>query len=293
MIKLRNIRTLSFELDYMDVLWEVEPTTEDIQEYQFFVERSEAEAGPWLQIAGPLVDQYRFRDNAVPTITTNARVLFYRVRVLHLPTSRSDYSPPVDQEGPISLHAQEMVRLERVLFEEFVATKCWVFPRRTFGQHCPNCFDPVLDKVIDDACPTCWGTGFSGGYHYPIAFWGQIDAPEQTEQVTLEDHRRVLYYQLRCGPSPALRPMDLVIDHQNRRYRIIAVSGTARLGVSVRQEVRMVQIQRGSIEDKIPLRVDTEGLKPFPERVFTNPHSLESSEPDIDTIFGAYGYTRR
>lgn len=290
MISFRNERVFSFELDYLDVMWEIAPTTEDLQEYQFFVERSEAEAGPWLQIAGPLVDQYRIRDNTVPQITTNARVIFYRVKAVHSPTGRVKYSGTFDQEGKISLHAQEMVRLERILFEEFVAVKCWLFPRRTFGQKCPSCYDPVLDKVIDDACPTCWATGFSGGYHHPVAFWAQIDAPEMTEQVFLEDHRRVLYYSLRCGPSPGIKPLDLLIDYQNRRFRVVSVSGTSRLGVTVRQEVRLVQIQRGSIEDRIPLKVDTATLQAFPERVFTNAHSLEASEPDISSLFGAYGY---
>lgn len=290
MIKFRNERVLSFELDYLEVMWEIEPTAEDVQEYQFFVERSEAEAGPWLQIAGPMVDVYRFKDNSTPQITTNARSLFYRVKAKHSPSGRETYSKVFDQEGEISLLAQEMVRLERVLFEEFVATRCWIFPRRTFGQKCPNCYDPVMEKVIDDQCPTCWSTGFSGGYHYPISFWAQIDSPEQTEQVTLEDHRRVLYYTLRCGPSPALKPLDLIIDHQNRRMRVVSVSGTSRLGVTVRQEVRLVQIQRGSIEDRIPLKVDVAKVKRFPEREFTNPHSLEASEPDITSIFGAYGY---
>lgn len=290
MIKVRNQRVLSFTLDYLDVLWEIEPTSEDVQEYQFFVERAEAEAGPWQQLSGPLVDHYRFRDSATPQITTNARTLFYRIKVLHKPSGTIEYSGTFDQEGKISLHAQEMVRLERILFEEFIGVKCWVFPRRTFGQQCPNCYDPVMDKVIDESCPTCWGTGFSGGYHYPTAFWAQIDAPEQSEQVTLEDHRRVLYFQLRAGPSPALKPMDLIIDYQNRRFRVVSISGTSRLGVSVRQEIRLVQIQRGSIEDKIPLKIDHEALNPFPEREFTNPHSLESSEPDISSIFGAYGY---
>lgn len=290
MIKFRNERVLSFELDYLEVMWEIEPTADDVQEYQFFVERSEAEAGPWLQIAGPMVDVYRFRDNSTPQITTNARSLFYRVKAKHSPSGKEIYSKVFDQEGEISLLAQEMVRLERVLFEEFVATKCWVFPRRTFGQKCPNCYDPVMEKIIDDQCPTCWNTGFSGGYHYPISFWAQIDSPEQTEQVTLEDHRRVLYFTLRCGPSPALKPLDLIIDHQNRRMRVVSVSGTSRLGVTVRQEVRLVQIQRGSIEDRIPLKVDVAKVKRFPEREFTNPHTLEASEPDIASIFGAYGY---
>jgi hypothetical protein len=72
--------------------------------------------------------------------------------------------------------------------------------------------------------------------------------------------------------------------------RAITVSGTSRLGVTIRQEIRLVQIQRGSIEDRIPLKVDVTTVKRFPEREFTNPHSIEASEPDISSIFGAYGY---
>lgn len=290
MIKFRNEKVVSFELDYQDVFWEIAPTMEDIQEYQFFVERSEAEAGPWDQIAGPLIDQYQIRDNSVPLITTNSRTLHYRVKALHLPSGEIEYSRVFDREGDITVMAKEMVRLERVLFSEFVGVKCWLFPRRTFGQRCPSCYDEVLDKVIDDACSVCFGTSYSGGYHHPIEFWAQIDQPEEAEQVTVEDHRRVLYYQLRCGPSPAVKPLDVIIDHQNRRFRVIQVGGTSRLGVTVRQEVRLVNIQKGCIEDRIPLKVDHAIKDLVPKRVFSNSQSVSSSDVDLDTILSPYRY---
>lgn len=288
MIKFRNERVVSFSLDYYDFFWEIEPTAEDIQQYEFYVERSEAEAGPWDTIAGPLIDQYYIRDNSVHTITTNARTMYYRVRCKHVPTDRTIYSKTVDREGPPTLLAAEMIRRERVLFEEFVGVKCWLFPRRSFGQRCPNCYDDVLGKTVDSRCPTCWGTGFSGGYHYPTAFWGQVDASPETEQVTVDDHRRVQMSQLRCGPSPGIKPLDLIIDHQNRRYRVVESGGTTRFGCLVRAELKLVLIQKGSIEDKIPLKVDTETVTLLPERNFQNAQTLQASQTSDLDVFGLY-----
>ena len=93
MIRLVNTRVVSFARDRHDIYWEIEPTNEDIQEYEFFVERSEAEAGPFDIIAGPLIDRYFFRDSDVFTISTT-RTYFYRIRAHH-PVSGKDISTQV------------------------------------------------------------------------------------------------------------------------------------------------------------------------------------------------------
>lgn len=289
MIQFRNERVVSFSLNHNDVFWEIEPTTEDIQQYEFYVERSEAEAGPWDSIAGPLIDQYFIRDNSVHAITTNARTLYYRIRCRHVPTDRVSYSATFDRQGSPNILATEMIRLERVLFEEYVGVRCWLFPRRSFGQRCPSCFDSVLGKTIESRCPTCWGTGFSGGYHYPTAFWAQIDNTTEGDQVTTEDHRRVSGVQMRCGPSPGIKPLDLVVDNQNRRFRVIESGGTFMSGSLVRAEIRMVSIQKGSIEDKIPLKVDTATTVLVPPRNYQHAHTQESSKATTIDVFRMYG----
>lgn len=289
MLQFQNERVVSFSIEYYDVFWEIAPTTEDIEQYQFFVERSEAEAGPWDVIAGPLVDQYSIRDNSVHSITTNARTMYYRIRCVHVPTGQHIYSTTVDRKGSPNILATEMIRLERVLFEEFSGVRCWLFPRRSFGQRCPSCYDPILGKTTDARCTTCWGTGFSGGYHYPTALWGQIDAVPESEQVSMEDHRRVQMAQMRCGPSPGIKPLDLIVDNQNRRYRVVESGGTSFSGVTVRAELKMVLIQRGSIEDKIPLKVDNSTVVLVPSRGFQNAHSLEASKVTSLDILNLYG----
>ena len=76
----------------------------------------------------------------------------------------------------------------------------------------------------------------------------------------------------------------------NNRYRVLSVGSTSRLGVAVHQEIKLVKIQRGSIEDTIPLRIPADEQL-TPTRVYTNAHSPSKSGvlADIDDILGAYG----
>ena len=294
MIALQNVRVRGFSRAFLDVYWEVVPTMEDIQEYQFYVERSEAEAGPWTVLAGPLVDRYYLRDTSTPQFTHN-RTLFYRVRVRHQASGREFYSPIVDRAGDQDLIAAEVVRLEALLFQEFSGTAAWLFPQRTFGQRCPQCWDDVMNKRIDDSCPTCFGTGFSGGYHYPVRIALNIDEVERVEHADTFDHRQDRMFSARCSPSPDVKPMDLIIDHQNRRMRVLTSGGPTKFGVRLRQELRAVLLQPGCIEDAIELKVDTADLNVAAWRNYTNPQNPEAAGviPDdaLSGLFGRFGFT--
>lgn len=275
MIALKNERVVSFSLEYQDLYWEIEPTREDLQEYRFYVERSESEAGPFVQIAGPMIDRYYLRDSSIPAISLH-RVFFYRIKVAHQLSGKEFYSRLFNRRGELPLDALEIVRNEQVLFREYIGTKCWLFPRKTFGQTCPQCWDPALRKRIDDSCGLCFGTGFSGGYHYPISFWGQRDPTEKQEQLMSQNHHQLTMTSLKMGPTPFAKPLDLLIDHQNCRYRVVSVGGSARLGVPVQQSLKLQLVQKATIDDAVPLKVDLEDVELVPNRVFSNPQTLDA-----------------
>ena len=286
MIEFSDLRVVSFSIEYQDVYWDIKPTTEDVQDYDFHLERSESMGGPWQELA-KVVDRYYVRDNAIPLHNTN-RVLFYRVRAVHRRTDKEIVSEIASRQGKLPLDGAEIVRLENVLFREHVGVHCWLFPLRTFGQRCPQCWDKALRKATDDNCPTCWGTGFSGGYHYPVGFWGQVDPSDNADQVTASTHLQSNYTAIKMGPAPAVKPLDLVVDNQNTRWKVSSVSYTARLGVAIRQQLSVVRVTKGSIEDAIPLRVDNETVQLVPEREYTNPH-VPGAGTDLSDILGAYG----
>lgn len=274
MLQVKNVKILPFNLDYMEVVWEISNTSEDVLDYDFYVLRSEAEEGPYSTIVGPLVDKYRVRDSSVLTLTSH-RIYFYKIKVRNRVTGEEELFGPFDIEGTPNLIALEMIRRENaVLLPEFAGTKFWVFPRKTFGQRCPNCYDEVLQKKVSERCSTCWGTSFSGGYNFPVEFWGQMDMGQQQEQVGFEDHKQPKSARIRLGPSPGVKPMDLIIDFKNFRYKVVNVSGTSLNGVSVRQDLQVVQLERGCIEDKIPLKLPSTDF--VPQRNFENAQSADS-----------------
>lgn len=291
MIAFRNTKVVSFSLEHQDVYWEIENTAEDVQEYDFYLERSESDLGPWDAIAGPLVDRFYVRDNSVPLMNAN-RILFYRVRAVKRIEGAEVVTLPFSRLGPLPLDALEIVRNEEIVLREHAGTKVWVFPIRTFGQRCPQCWDRALMKVTDDACPTCWSTGFSGGYHYPVECWAQIDTPTQVEQATTNTQLQPNVVTMRIGPTPSIAPLDLIVDHLNRRWRVSAVANTARFGIPVRQQPTLIRVSKGSVEDAIPLQVSTESVQLRPTREYVNPHvpGAAAGISDIKTVLGAYGY---
>lgn len=293
MIELGPVRVTGFSRRFFDVDWSILPTNDDLQEWQFYLERSEAEAGPFKVVAGPLVDRYHVRDNTTPQISLN-RVLFYRVRAVNVSRHIELISAVADRDGEEDLIAAEIGSLEYLLFTEFVGTRSWLFPRRTFGQRCPGCWDDVLGKRLDDSCPVCFGTGFSGGYHYPIEFFGQFDQAPLSDQVSTITHHQQVPVSFRCQASPNVVPGDLVITYKNQRLRVVGVSSTARLGVGVHQEVQTIELQPGSIEDAIELKVEHRELSLTAGRNYTNPQNPEAvgilADEDLSRLLGRYGY---
>lgn len=296
MISITSVRVSGFSRRFLDVDWEIAPTHDDLQEWQFYVERSEAEAGPWEVIAGPLIDRFHVKDNTAPQISVN-RKLFYRIRAENPTRSKVLVSEARDREGPADLIAEEIASLEALLFEEFVGTIAWLFPVRTFGQRCPQCWDRVLGKRTSDQCPTCYGTGFSGGYHYPIEFWPQWDAsPSVQDRGSHFEHEQTTTT-LRCAASPYIKPDDVIIDHKNQRFRVVKAGSTARLGTEVHREVSVLQLQPGSVVDQLELKVDGRNLIHAAERNFTNARSLSSASGAVpstalDALLGSYGFNR-
>ncbi len=294
MISISSVRVTGFSRRFLDVDWEIAPTHDDMQEWQFFVERSESEGGPWDVVSGPIVDRYYVRDNSTLQVSSN-RLLFYRVRAENPLRGLHVVSDHADREGEPDIIASEIASLENLLFTEFTGTRSWLFTRRTFGQRCPQCWDDALGKRLDDACPTCFGAGFSGGYHYPVEFFAQFDRSPQQEAVSTHDHHQQAVQTFRCTASPRITPMSLVIDHRNARYRVVGVTTTTRLNVGVHQEVQCVQLQPGCIEDAIELKVDHRELSHAAHRNYTNPQNLEAvgviPADELDGLLGLHGYS--
>ena len=290
----------SFSLDFLELTWEIESTPLDPHDFVTYIDRSESPMGPWDVVAGPFEDRYRFVDNRV-NLQNRWRQIWYKIRTISkrdaLEVAASD---PVTFHAEPDLFAAEIQRLERLLWEEYAGRRCFIFPARTFGQYCPSCMDgPEKGKGFTmqrrrSQCLTCYDTGFVRGYFDPIEIFMQFDPSTAAVQTLPITERQQSDTTARLPNFPHMKPRDLVVEAENRRWRVMAVTPTERLRSVVHQELRLHEIVKGDIEFQLPIRLDNlRDFEPSPGRNFTNPQNLENFEQEaIKNAFAVYGYRR-
>lgn len=267
MIEVINITVRSLDLDYLDLEWEIKTTAENILKYSIEVLRSEASYGPFERLAGPFIDRYRFRDNIAPR-RHEWRLFHYQIRVTDTTTQESKVFGPATALPRPPLDGIEIIRLETLLLREFTGRPCLHLPIRTFGQECKNCLDKVTGRRLIGNCMNCWGTGFLLGFHNPTVVFAQIDPFPKAQQnagVTVQQQGMTTG---RVSSFPYFKPRDLLIEEENRRWRVTQVSTTERLRAPIRQELQLTKITVGDIEYGIPIT--------WPTVVETSPRSYET-----------------
>jgi hypothetical protein len=276
----------------MDLFWEVKDfSPSDINRFTFQILRSESPMGPWDSLTPPFKDQYYFRDVS-PQLLHKWRTLFYLLRITDLQTSEiKDFGPTIQQAEP-DLIALEIMRQEDALFREYNGRKCWLFPVRTFGAKC-ICFDRTTGRRTKSNCLSCFDTGYLGGFLSPIECYVQIDSNADSPTNTPYMEQQPNDTSGRLISFPPMKPKDILVESENRRWRIVKVATTQRLRADVHQEIVLHELPRGDIEYKLPLNIgDLTKLSPSAERNFTNPQHTDP-DADLKNILAVYGYQPR
>jgi hypothetical protein len=288
-LRLRKLRVRSLDLDYNAISWEIEPTTLEIMNYTFVVERSESIGGPYEALSKPFQDRYLFVDRAVPT-AHRYRNLYYRVVTTHIATQTQWTSEACQKEPEADLIAEEIRAHMMLLHQEFIGRVCWVLPVRTFGQRCPSCWDARLQKSTHAGCRTCWATGFIRGYLSPIEAFISFDPSANSEQNNTVGPQQQNNTTARLGYLPELKPRDIIIEPENKRWRVTQTNAIEHIRARVRQEIQVHEIPPGDVEFGIPLVIpdDFMTMSFSPARNFTNPHHIETVDSSVSSALSLF-----
>jgi len=303
-LEIQNLRVRSLSTAFQEVHWDLESTREDVLDYTFQVLRSEGSAGPWDVLSPEMEDTFFFVDANV-NVTNRWRIYHYLLRVKHKPSGDTRDFGPVVQEAEPDLIAVEVRKHIVLMMKETVGRRCWVLQRRTFGQRCVNCYDFTLKQKKKSGCLTCFDTGFVRGYYSPIETYIQFDPSTKRDHHTQLGKLQQKDTTARCGYFPELKPDDLIIEPENKRWRVTQQNNTERLRARLHQEIQVHEIPRSDIEYKLeidlgvgtmktsrgevvqPLRL--EDITFASERNFTNPQNLESVERDpFNDVYSLY-----
>jgi len=276
MLQVKNIHVRSFDVDHLDVFWEIGDTFEDPHDYTFIVERSEAPSGPWDAISEPFSDKYYYRD-VITNLFHRWRQYWYRIKITKKLDASERYSEVATLAAAPDLVAAEVRRLEMIAFREHIGRLAWIFPVRTFGFRCPACYDRISQTRYRSQCLTCYDTGFAQGYLNPIAQYIQMDpSAKHGEQLGITKTQQQ-NTTCRLPYFPPLKPKDILVEAENRRWRVERVGQTERLRSVLHQELTLHEIPESDIEYRVPVNIDDlRNLEPSPAREFTNPHNLET-----------------
>lgn len=291
MLTVTKLYARSFDLDHMDVFWEVDNFIGDIRQFEFTVLRSESAGGPWDQLTPSFQDQYYFRDVSPPRMH-KWRTLYYLLRIRDKLSDETVDVGPTSQQAEPDLIALEINRQEDLLFREFIGRTCFLFPVRTFGAYCV-CYDRVTSRRTKSNCLNCYDTGFLGGFLSPIKCFVNLDPSGQQATPTPYREKQDNKTTGRLISFPQVKPKDILIEVENTRWRVESMTPTQRLRSVVHQELTLKEIDKGDVEYKLPINVeDLKALQPAAERNFINPQHTDGFA-DLDQILAVYGYQPR
>jgi len=283
LIQVTSIVVRSYELDFLDIFWELnEQSDERLEEYDFFVLRSiDGAAGPYHQIAGPFYNTFRLRDGNVQRLH-KWRKYFYKIKWVHRASGREQEAGPAVLEAPADRLAMEIRRRELLLLREFNGRQIFHFPRLTFGQRCSNCWDlgprgNYIARKTQQNCATCFDTSFVGGYASPMLLWVQFDPSPIAEQRTDLKEHQFIQTTARTSFFPPIKPKDMIVEAENRRWRVERVSFTEKHRAVIRQELMLSEIAKDDVRSAVPINADLL-MDHVGQKAMKRPMSLQHNE---------------
>lgn len=258
------------------IRWDIAPTKADLRDFEFYIDSGEAPDqipafqaktidGAQLsapsstsqnqyQVAGPIsaLDFYQYRD-FTPRLKNLLRFQYYRIRARRISTQEEIGSRTFTWQGDLDVVGLYIVEEHNFLLEDAIGAPCFVYVRRRGGIPCQKCFDPVLKKRTASHCQTCFGTNWEGGFFKPIDTFVDF-SPDQKNTVIQEwGETQPQESDALLSNYPEVSPGDVVRElREGRMWRVTRAKQTEKRRTPMLQFVRMVEINPGDVEQKIP-----------------------------------------
>lgn len=283
---LQHLLVRSLDVDSLRVFWAFLDDADAVYDLLFQIERSESSEGPWVAIGVPFQNRFSFVDTTIP-VGNKFRQIFYRLVAKHLPSGAEQVYGPASQEAPPDLIALELQRHFMMLYKEFSGRPCWLFPVRTFGARCPQCWDRKTQNRIKSRCATCYNTSYLHGFLSPIEIHIDISPNANGQQPSTLGKQQQQNTTADMGWYPKVKPDDVIVEPENVRWRVVSQVQTEQNRAIVSQQLQLHQIERTDIEMALPLDSSLleRNLWLGPKRNFSNPHNQQNRPEDLLEVF--------
>jgi hypothetical protein len=288
-----NIRVWTLSRDSLTITWEIRNTTKDLGGFALTILRSDSMYGEYEEVSSAfsaeLTDEY---EDTTVNLHSKWREHYYRILVtrssdgeeLSFGSTKADEvvsgSNPggVVIESPPDIGALEAIRRFNLMLREYSGRKILALTQRTWGTRCDTCWDHLKRRRTQSKCTSCYDTGITGGYFSPKESYS-MRAPDKKvvglgRVFELQPHDVVMIF----SATPRLKPRDLVVDPDGKRWRVLTVGRSEKLWSLTHQTVALREISRDQVEYDI--NIDW-SINPFS----ANPSRQHIAATDIDSYY--------
>lgn len=258
MVTIDKVTVSSYDLDSLTVSWTFEETWEDLSPYTVSIARSynpDYVEGDYTILASGIdptsVDEYD--DTSVSGYRSYKwNDFYYTVIPYKITTGASGVAgTPARLETNMDLIAKEIIRRKALTLRSTNGGQtALLLKRKKAGSRCTTCWDSVLNRRTEENCLDCYDTGWSGGYWEPIEFQGSLGAAPRNTMINLFGEWEPQDSFIRMGPKPVLSPQDVVVDLQNRRWRVTEIRPIEKGQYIILQQARLVRLNPTDVINK-------------------------------------------
>ena len=278
--KLIDVIPLSRDPGKVLIRWEIEQTNLNLADFEFYIDRGDTpdqipafqhvtiDGKIWRdhpsitthsvnmsQIGGPIsaLDFYEFTDYALH-IKNLYKTYYYRVRIRRISTQEELGSAPITWKGDLDLEALYVIDEHNFMLDDTTGVPALIYKRRRSGVLCTQCFDVIQKKRLASRCLYCFGTNWEGGFYQPIDAFVDMSPHPKQELIREWGETQPTETDILFTNYPLLSPGDIVREiMQNRMWRVTRIRPTEKLRVPMLQFLRLIEINPGDIEYKIPI----------------------------------------
>ena len=249
MINVKNLRAISdMSLEYLVLKWEIDDTSESLKNYKYDIYRcvgvdSEDEYECIASLSG---DSFEYYDKTA--IQHKKGIHFYYMIVpIYAPTGIAGKCKKCISlyDRKKDVYANYMRHINNVYLNVVGNKEGYILTKRRFGQKCSRCWDDIRRQHRQHNCPSCFGTGYEGGYHHPYAIkFNYLTSPSGSYENIGIDGRgdNSQDVSIWTGSYPLISVGDIFVDENNDRFKITQVQRTMKNNEFVLRQVLNMQL---------------------------------------------------
>ena len=228
----------------MTIDWTVAETVEDTGKYVFNIYKSQGYDGPYALVESN-IDEFEYVYANSERVDTSVN-MYFKVETKNRFTGETLLSPIVGAVFilPRDEYAESII-YQNDYFLDYIINRPQVYllTKKRTGTRCTTCWNDELGERTKSSCTVCYDTGYLGGYSKKLIKMA-FGTPAYVNKFDISEIRDIPSNAVGAWTKnyPLVQPNDVIVDENNRRFRVIQSQPTTKDGTVFLHQIVQLQL---------------------------------------------------